>query len=171
MPSPSLFSYQLWFDFGAYVNLFLYPTTLQWLGIMVSCRTSLCLSVCPFVFCFRTITWVNIMDFHQTWYTRALILWRSGLGLSVIKFHQCFTELSAHDMIMAWYSSLTFLFLCMSFVYSLLLFVHFRLCCGEMGCSLWKYRGCYQGFFKTIKNCQQSEDLTSYKLKEAGERL
>ena len=89
----------------------------------------------------------------------------------VSKFHQCFTELSAHDMIMAWYSSLTFLFLCMSFVYSLLLFVHFRLCCGEMGCSPWKYRGCYQGFFKTIKNCQQSEDLTSYKLKEAGERL
>ena len=40
----------------------------------------------------------------------ALILWRSGLGLLMDKFCQIFTELSAHNTIMAGYYSLTFLF-------------------------------------------------------------
>ena len=48
------------------------------------------------------------MAFHQTC---ALILWRSGFGLLMGKFHQCLTELSACDTIMAGYYSLTFLFL------------------------------------------------------------
>ena len=41
----------------------------------------------------------------------ALILRRSGLGLLMGKFRPCLTELSARDMIMARYYSLTFLFL------------------------------------------------------------
>ena len=41
------------------------------------------------------------MDFHQTSYVRALILWRSGLGLLMGKFRQILTEVSAHETIMA----------------------------------------------------------------------
>ena len=40
----------------------------------------------------------------------ALLLWRSGLGLVMSKFRPFVTELSAHDMIMMEYYSLTFLF-------------------------------------------------------------
>ena len=35
----------------------------------------------------------------------------SGLGLLMDKFHQCLTQLSAHDTIMVGYYSLTFLFI------------------------------------------------------------
>ena len=48
---------------------------------------------------------------HQWIFTNlvcALILWRSGLGLLMGKFHQCLTELSAHDTIMVWYYSFFF---------------------------------------------------------------
>ena len=37
------------------------------------------------------------MDFLQTWYVYQLILWRSGLGLLMGKFHHFFMELSAGD--------------------------------------------------------------------------
>ena len=48
-------------------------------------------SVCPY-FCFRMITWVNVN------LVCALILWRSGLGLVMGKFHQFLTALSARQV-------------------------------------------------------------------------
>ena len=53
-------------------------------------------SVRPSVFRFRMITWVNINGFLPN-LMYALILWRSGLGLLMGKFRQCFTEFSARD--------------------------------------------------------------------------
>ena len=47
-------------------------------------------------FCFRMITWVNINGFSPN-LVCVLILWRSGLGLRMGKFHQILTELSAQD--------------------------------------------------------------------------
>ena len=38
------------------------------------------------------------MDFHQMVPICVLILWRSGLGLLMGKFHQILTELSARDI-------------------------------------------------------------------------
>ena len=49
------------------------------------------------VFHFRMITWVNINGFSPN-LVCALILWRSGLGLLMGKFHQFLTELSAQDI-------------------------------------------------------------------------
>ena len=68
------------------------------------------MSVCPSVFRFQMKTLVNFNRFSPN-LVCALILWRSGLGLLMGKFHQIFTELSAHDRIMAEYYSLTFLFM------------------------------------------------------------
>ena len=53
------------------------------------------LDVHPSIFCSQMITWVNIMDFHQTWYVYWLILWRSCLGLLMGNFCQILKELSA----------------------------------------------------------------------------
>ena len=53
-------------------------------------------SVHPSVFRFRMITWVNINGFSPN-LVRALILWRSGLGLLMGKFRQFLMELSAPD--------------------------------------------------------------------------
>ena len=69
---------------------------------MVSHWTSMCLSVRqsyihPSVFHFRMITWVNINGFSPN-LVCAWILWRSGLGLLMGKFHQILMELSARDM-------------------------------------------------------------------------
>ena len=50
---------------------------------------------CPY-FRFRTITWVNNKRFSPN-LVCALILWRSGFGLLMCKFHQFLTELSARD--------------------------------------------------------------------------
>ena len=47
-------------------------------------------------FLFRIITIVNIDGFSPN-FVCALILWRSGLGLLMGKFHQIFMELSAQD--------------------------------------------------------------------------
>ena len=47
-------------------------------------------------FRFRTITWVNNKAFSPN-LVCALILWRSGMGLLMGKFHQFLTELSARD--------------------------------------------------------------------------
>ena len=66
-------------------------------------------SVRPF-FRFRMITSVNISGFSPS-LVCALIFWRSGLGLLMGKFRQIFTELSAHDTIMAGYYNLMFLLL------------------------------------------------------------
>ena len=68
---------------------------------MVSCRTSVCMSVRPSVvhlsvFHFQMITRPNINGFSPN-LVCALILWRSGLGLLTGKFRQFFTELSARD--------------------------------------------------------------------------
>ena len=67
---------------------------------MVSHWTSVCLSVClSFVslyFVFRYLE-KNISGFSPN-LVCALILWRSGMGLLVGKFHQILTELSARDM-------------------------------------------------------------------------
>ena len=82
--------------------LFLYPTTRYWQGIMVSRWTSVCLSVPPSyvhpsVFLFWMITRVNINGCSPN-LVCALILWRSGLGLLMGKFHQILTALSAQDI-------------------------------------------------------------------------
>ena len=45
-------------------------------------------------FCFRTVTLVSLDGFSPNSIS-ALILWRSGLGLLIGKFHQFLTELSA----------------------------------------------------------------------------
>ena len=50
----------------------------------------------PSGFRFRITTWVNINGFSWN-LVRALILWRSGLGLLMGKFCQIWTELSARD--------------------------------------------------------------------------
>ena len=56
------------------------------------------MSIWPSVFfCFGMITWVNLGGFSPN-LVCALILWISGLGLLMGKFHQCLTELSAHVM-------------------------------------------------------------------------
>ena len=73
------------------------------------CPSVVCTSVHTSVFRFWMITWVNINGFSPN-LVCALILWRSGLGLLLGKFRQIFTELSARDMIMEGYYSLTFLF-------------------------------------------------------------
>ena len=52
-----------------------------------------CRCVCPY-FRFWKITWVNIKGFSLN-LVCALILWRSGLGLLMRKFHQFLTELPA----------------------------------------------------------------------------
>ena len=62
-------------------------------GYCVSVRPSV---VRPSVLRFRMKTWVNINGFSPN-LVRALILWRSGLGLLIGKFRQSFTELSARD--------------------------------------------------------------------------
>ena len=56
------------------------------------------MSVRPSVFRFQMITigQVNINGFSPN-LVCALILWRSGLGSLIGKFHQVFTELSARD--------------------------------------------------------------------------
>ena len=54
-------------------------------------------SVHPSGFRFRMITWVNINGFSPN-LVCALILWRSGLGLLIGKFHWILTELTARDM-------------------------------------------------------------------------
>ena len=53
-------------------------------------------SICPSVFRFPMITWVNISGFSPN-LACALILWRSRLGLLMGKFRQIFTELYARD--------------------------------------------------------------------------
>ena len=70
-----------------------------WFHVGSPCvRTSIRLtSVCPSVFHFRMITWVNINGFSPN-LVCALILWRSGLGLLMGKFCQFLMELSAQDM-------------------------------------------------------------------------
>ena len=59
-----------------------------------------CVSVHPWYvhpfFRFQMITLVNINGFSPN-LGCALILWRSGLGLLMVKFCQIFTELSARD--------------------------------------------------------------------------
>ena len=76
---------------------FLYPTTQQWRGFMVSRWTSVVRpSARLSVFRFRMITWVNINGFSPN-FLCALILWRSGWGLLMGKFRQIFTELSTRD--------------------------------------------------------------------------
>ena len=59
-------------------------------------------SVHPSIFHFRMITRVSINGFLPN-LIYALILWKSGLGLLMGEFRQIFTEVSAHDMIMAGY--------------------------------------------------------------------
>ena len=54
------------------------------------------LCVCPSIFPFRMITWVNINGFSPN-LVCVLILWRSGLGLLMGKFCQILTEISARD--------------------------------------------------------------------------
>ena len=49
------------------------------------------------IFCFRTITWVNINGFSPN-LVCALILYRSGLGLLMGKWPEFLTELSTRDM-------------------------------------------------------------------------
>ena len=69
------------------------------------------MSVRPSIFRFQMITLVNINGFSPNLVCALiLILWRSGLGLLMGKFHQYLTELSARDTIMAGYFSLMFLF-------------------------------------------------------------
>ena len=78
-------------------QLFLYPATQLWWGIIVSHWSSVCPSIVrPSVFCFRMITWVNINGFSPN-LVCVLILWRSGLGLLMGKFRQFLTQLSARD--------------------------------------------------------------------------
>ena len=61
---------------------------------------SICLSVCHTsvgpCFRFQTITWVNVNGFSPN-SVCALILWRSGFGLLIGKFHQFLTELSSRN--------------------------------------------------------------------------
>ena len=80
---------------------FLYLANIVWRGIMESRWLSICPSICPSsvvppFFRFWTITWVNFNGFPPN-LVCALILWRSGLGLLMGKFHQFLTELSVHD--------------------------------------------------------------------------
>ena len=77
-------------------------------GFKLDVHVSVCLPVCLSIFCFWMITWVNI-DGFSTNLVCALILWRSGLGLLMGKFHQIFMEISPRHK-MAGYYSLKFLF-------------------------------------------------------------
>ena len=71
------------------VNFFIPRHTIVagYYGFMLDVRSSV-------HFEFRMITRVNINGFSPN-FVCALILWRSGLGLLMGKFHQIFTELSA----------------------------------------------------------------------------
>ena len=61
--------------------------TVEYYGFTLDVRVS----VCPSVFRFQMITWVNINGFSPN-LVNALILWRSGLGLLIGKFHQFLTK-------------------------------------------------------------------------------
>ena len=72
------------------------------------CCTSINLSVHPY-FCFWTITWVYVNGFSPI-LVSAMMLWRSGLGLLMGKFHQFLTVICLqHDN--GRYYHFTFLFL------------------------------------------------------------
>ena len=65
-------------------------------GMTLAVRESICrTSVRPY-FRFHSITWVNVYRFSPN-LVRALILWKSGLGFLIGRFHQFLTELSAHN--------------------------------------------------------------------------
>ena len=66
-------------------------------GFTLDVCVCVCSFVCPSVFRFQTIAWVNINEFSPN-LVCTLILWRSGLGLLMGKFCQNFTELPARDM-------------------------------------------------------------------------
>ena len=67
------------------------------LDICVSVPSVCRMSICPSIrISFWMITWVTINWFSAN-LVCALILWRSGLGLLMDKFHQILTELSARD--------------------------------------------------------------------------
>ena len=53
----------------------------------------------------------NFSKSHQIFTKRALILWRSGLGLLLGTFRHFLTELSPHDMIIVGYYRFKFLLL------------------------------------------------------------
>ena len=65
-------------------------------------------SVCLY-FCFQMITWVNVNGFSPN-LVYALILWRSGMELLMVKFHQFLTELPSCDTVLAGYYRFTFLY-------------------------------------------------------------
>ena len=77
------------FSRGQTVDIFLiiplHTTVVRYYGITLAVRVS----VRPY-FCFRMVTWVNVSGFspNMVW---ALILWISGLGLLMGKFHQLLT--------------------------------------------------------------------------------
>ena len=75
-----------------FYTLPLYNGRVLWFHVRRLSRTSLC----PSVFRFRMITWVNIDGFSPN-LVCALILWRSGLGLLMGKFRQILTELPVQD--------------------------------------------------------------------------
>ena len=72
-------------------------------GITLAVCLCVCLSVHLFLFVCLSIYWVlddNLINEHgfSPNLVYAMILWRSGLGLLMGKFHQILTELSAHDI-------------------------------------------------------------------------
>ena len=70
----------------------------RWMFVCLCVGLSIPLSVvCPSVFRFQMVTWVNVNEFSPN-LVCGLIFWRSGLGLLMGKFHQVLTELSAQDM-------------------------------------------------------------------------
>ena len=69
-----------------------------WFGIATGQISSIFDSYLPITypyFCFQIMTWVNISGFSLN--LVCTLIWRSVLGLLMGKFHQFFTELSAHD--------------------------------------------------------------------------
>ena len=98
--------YGEWLHLVEFLHFYARPPH-KWRGIMVSSWSSVCLFAHPLVclssvnlhFHFRIITWVNVIGFSPNM-VYGLILWKSGLGLSVGKFHLVLTELPAHDRIM-----------------------------------------------------------------------
>ena len=71
-----------------------------WFGIVngqISSIYDSYLPVTSLYFHFWMITIVDVNGFSPN-LVSALILWRSAFGLLMGKFHQCLTELSAHDM-------------------------------------------------------------------------
>ena len=84
-------------------------------GIMVSCWSTVCLSVhlsvvCPSVYFLFADNNLSKCQWIFTKLGCAVIFWKSGFGSLMGKFHQFLTELSAFNTIMAGYYHFTFLF-------------------------------------------------------------